>query len=452
MGQVVLVSKNDIINSLYELNLRAYVAVNVTVKSKLSDAAKLIEHSPNIDAIIIFKENNRSKDELEEFKKFITDNNISTPIILMGEVEAEFKNSIVVKNKYDIKSLLQAMAKMLELTAKQMASREVPKYFPVPIRLLQKMSKTHCELYSRESKDDFDFSYTKILEKDTPFGGLIKNYIDENVEHLFIDASERLKFINKVSGFIINEFSKSDLTLDETIEITAQGQSMVAEEIFENQEISDAVAEVSKSCVRAMVKVVKEVPKLRNLLSMLLENKSNFVFKHGIVASYIANQIIENISWGSKEQMEKVTFSLFFHDLFLVPIFAKYPEVECEEDLLFHEGVSDEEKEIVLNHAKLAGSVVQTFPKAPMGADMIIIQHHGMTSGRGFGINFKDDISPLAKIIVIAEDVATGILIDISDGKKKGSLDIKRIIKRLNDRYTYNSYKKIILTLENLKV
>ena len=452
MGQVVLVSKNDIINSLYELNLRAYVAVNVTIKSDLRDAAKLIEHSPNIDAIIIFKENNRPKDELQEFKKFITENNISTPVILMGEVEAEFKNSIVVKNKYDIKSLLQAMAKMLELTAKQMASREVPKYFPVPIRLLQKMSKTHCELYSRESQDDFDFSYTKILEKDTPLGGLIKNYIDDNVEHLFIDASERLKFINKVSGFIINEFSKSDLTLDETIEITAQGQSMVAEEIFENQEISDAVAEVSKSCVQAMVKVVKEVPKLRNLLSMLLENKSNFVFKHGIVASYIANQIIENISWGSKEQMEKVTFSLFFHDLFLVPIFAKYPEVECEEDLLFHEGVSDEEKEIVLNHAKLAGSVVQTFPRAPMGADMIIIQHHGMTSGRGFGINFKDDISPLAKIIVIAEDVATGILIDISDGKKKGSLDIKRIIKRLNDRYTYNSYKKIILTLENLKV
>ena len=149
MGQVVLVSKNDIINSLYELNLRAYVAVNVTIKSDLRDAAKLIEHSPNIDAIIIFKENNRPKDELQEFKKFITENNISTPVILMGEVEAEFKNSIVVKNKYDIKSLLQAMAKMLELTAKQMASREVPKYFPVPIRLLQKMSKTHCELYSR---------------------------------------------------------------------------------------------------------------------------------------------------------------------------------------------------------------------------------------------------------------------------------------------------------------
>jgi response regulator RpfG family c-di-GMP phosphodiesterase len=344
------------------------------------------------------------------------------------------------------------MAKMLELTAKQMASREVPKYFPVPVRLLKKMSKTQCDLYSREAKDDFDFSYTKILDKDTLFGELIKKFSDEDVEHLFIDAGERLKFINKVSGFIINEFSKPDLTLDETIEITAQGQSMVAEEIFENQEISDAVAEVSKSCVQAMVKVVKEVPKLRNLLAMLLENKSNFVFKHGIIASYVADQIIENISWGSKEQMEKVTFSLFFHDLFLVPIFAKFPDVQSEEDLLFHDGVSDEEKETVLNHAKLAGSILQSFPRAPMGADMIITQHHGMTNGRGFGINFKDDISPLAKIIVIAEDVATGILADIADGKKKSSLDIQRIMKRLNDRYTYNSYKKIILTLENLKI
>ena len=59
-----------------------------------------------------------------------------------------------MKNKYEIKSLLKSMAKILELTAKQMASREVPDYFPVPIRLLQKMSRTQCDLYSRESKDE----------------------------------------------------------------------------------------------------------------------------------------------------------------------------------------------------------------------------------------------------------------------------------------------------------
>ncbi len=452
MGQAVLISKNDIINSLYELNLRAYVAVNVTIKENLDDAAKLIEHSPNLDSIIIFKENDRSKQDIENFKTFLKSQSLTTPVILMGECEVEFDNSIVVKNKYDIKTLLQSMAKILELTAQQMASREVPKYFPVPIKLLSKMSRTHCDLFEREAKDGFDFNYVKVLEKEKPFGSLIKNFADQNIEHLFIDAAERLRFINKVSGFIINEFNKTDLTLDETIEIAAQGQGMIAEEIFENNEVSDAVAEVSKSCVKAMTKIVKEVPKLRGLLSMLLENKSNFVFKHGIVASYIASQIIEHISWGSKEQMEKVSFSLFFHDIFLVPLFAKYPDVQSEEDLLFHEGVTDEEKEVVLNHAKLAGAVVQTFSRAPMGADMMIIQHHGMTSGRGFGINFKDDISPLAKIIVIAEDVATGILNDIADGKKKGSLDVERIMKRLYDRYSYNSYKKIIETLEHLKI
>ena len=189
---------------------------------------------------------------------------------------------------------------------------------------------------------------------------------------------------------------------------------------------------------------------MKNLLAMLVENKSDYVYKHSVLTTYFASEIIKNISWGSNEQRDKIAFALFFHDIFLVPIYRKYPGAVSEEDLLFRDDVSQEDKKVVLEHAKLAGQMVKTFPRCPMGADVIINQHHGMTSGQGFAVNFKDDISPLSKIIIIAEDVATNILIKLEEGDKKNAIKKTIIMKRLYERYRNHTYRKIIDALDEV--
>ena len=59
MSQAILISDNEVINNLYEVNLRAYVATNVTIKKSLQEAIDLIKLSPNIDAVICFRELNK---------------------------------------------------------------------------------------------------------------------------------------------------------------------------------------------------------------------------------------------------------------------------------------------------------------------------------------------------------------------------------------------------------
>ena len=100
----------------------------------------------------------------------------------------------------------------------------------------------------------------------------------------------------------------------------------------------------------------------------------------------------------------------------------------------------------MLEHASLAGQVVSNFPRCPMGADMIITQHHGMANGRGFAINFKDDISPLSKIMIIAEEITTYILIHNSEVKasEKINVDKVKIGKVLVEKFKTHTYKKII--------
>lgn len=451
MSQAILISDNEVINNLYEVNLRAYVATNVTIKKSLQEAIDLIKLSPNIDAVICFRELNKEDNAIEKFHQFLFESTLDIPVVVLGEPNRPLANSIVIKNKYDIKGLLQAMAKILEITAKDMAQKEVPRYFPIPIKLVAELETTHCDIYYRNKKEDFDFEYFKIIEKDIPLEGVLKKYLDEGIDQLFIDADERLKFINKTSTMVVGELSRGDLTKAERIEITAQGMGMVAEEIFENEVISESVANISQACINSIKEVVTGVPKMRSLLGMLLENKSEYVYKHSVLTTYFATEIIKNISWGSQEQQDKVAFALFFHDIFLVPIYKKYPEAVSEEDLLFSEKVSEEDKKIVLEHAKLSGQMVKTFPRCPMGADMIITQHHGMTSGQGFAVQFKDDISPLSKIIIIAEDVATNILIKLEEGEKKNAINKQVIMERLVERYRNHTYRKIIDALEEVQ-
>jgi HD-GYP domain-containing protein (c-di-GMP phosphodiesterase class II) len=452
MSQAILISDNQVINSLYEVNLRAYVGTNVTIKDSLKSAAKLLEQSPNIDAIICFNELNSKENVIDKFHEFLQANNLEIPVIVLGEPGITLANSIIIKNKYDIQSLLKSMAKILEVTAKDMAAKEVPNFFPIPVKLLSELKKSHCDIYFRNTKEEFDFEYFKIIEKESDIAGTLKNYLDEGIEHLFIEAEERLKFINKTSGLIVNELGRSDLSNEEKIEITSQGMGIVAEEIFENPEVSGAVAEISLACIESINQVVKEVPRTKNLLAMLVSNQSSYVYKHGILTTYISSEIIKHVSWGSKEQTEKVAFALFFHDIYLTPVYNKYPDAISEEDLLFRDDVSEEDKQTVLDHAKLAGQLVKTFPRCPLGADMIITQHHGMTSGQGFAVNFKDDISPLSKIIIVAEDIASGMLQDLKDGDKKAALNTESISNRLNERYKNHTYKKIIEAFKEISM
>ncbi len=451
MSQALLISDNEVVNSLYEVNLKAYVAMNVSIKKNLSGAMELLGHAPNFDAIICFSETINNHKKGDHFISQIQDKLPHIPIIILGQFEGELKNGISIKNKYDIKTLLQSMAKILEISAKEMASMSMPKFFPIPLKLFMQIDRGHCDIYFRNAKDNFEYEYFKILEKDTPIGDSLQKYVSEGVEHLYIDANERLRFINQASKAIVGELNRSDLSDEEKVEITSQGMGIVAEEIFDSEEISAEMAAISKACIESISEVVNAVPKARKLLAMLLENQADYCYKHSVLGTYIAGQIIDHISWGSTEQKEKVAFSFFFHDIYLVPIYKKYPSAVSEEDILFQPEVSDEDKKIVLEHAYKAGLLVKSFPRCPMGADMLITQHHAMVGGKGFAVNYKDDISPLSKVMIIAEEIGTQILIDTKDGQKL-NFDKKRMCAQLREKFVNHTYRKIIDAFEASKL
>lgn len=451
MSQALLISNNDTVNYMYEVNLRAYVAMNVTVKQSIAQALPLLEQSPNLDAIICFADLLSDSENLDKIEKILSASNAETPVLIVGDKEFKLENSITIKNKYNIKMLLQTMAKILEITAKDMASLKVGSYFPVPAQLIKRLKESPCAIYLRKKKENLEYDYPLIIEKNTPAANIIDTHIENGVEHVYIESTERLRFINLVSKLVIDELDRKDLSSSEKLEIASQGMKIISDEVFEDPQVTEELVNISKKCIESIKVVAKKAKGIKDLLKMLIQNQSDYCYQHSILCSYIATEIIDKMSWGSEEQKDKVSFALFFHDIYLVPLYKKYTNVNSEEDLLFMDEVTDEDKEIVLNHAKMAGDLIKTFPRCPIGADVILTQHHGMTSGQGFAINFKDDISPLAKVIIIAEELTNIILKKVESGAKL-NMDKTILAAQLADKFRGHSYKKIVLAIKDTKI
>ena len=439
MSQVVLISTNEVVNSLYEINLRAYVDAQLVIEK---DIEKALAHE-KIDVLLCFQELSSSNNIYAK----IAEKKVSVPVIVLGDSGEERLSGVsVIKNKYDIRSMLRAVAKILNVSAKDMASKEVPKFFPVPLKLLKDMKFTESNIYFRHPDQD---EYFLIIEKNNELGDKLKKYIKEGIKYLYVDSRERLRFVNKASALVVAELERDDLTHADHIQITSQGMELMAEELFQNQEVSEEMAQISRACIESIQQVISEVPKLKGILKLLLEAKTGYVYQHSVLATYIASSMIKHMSWGSQEQQSKVAFALFFHDIYLIPLYEKYPQIMNEEDFLYLPSISEQEKRIVVEHASLASHILKNYSRCPIGADMIISQHHGMINGQGFAVNFKDDISPLSKVIIIAEEVALNIFKRVHE-KQKDLLNYDVLVPMLREKYKNHTYQKIINAFEKV--
>mgnify|MGYP006257799711 FL=1 len=253
-----------------------------------------------------------------------------------------------------------------------------------------------------------------------------------------------LKLIERITEALKNS---SGMSTDKKVEVLNDGFEFAAANLFSTEEIRQEMAEIATASAKVMSDVVKDNAQLKGLLATMLNNKSGYIFTHSMITSYVANHIIKNVTWGGEGQSDKINFVLFFHDIYLSPIYLKHPQLKFEKALLDNPALSEKEKDIIMNHAKLAAELVVTYKRCPMGADVLIKHHHGMKKGSGFANKYPEDLSPLSKVLLIAEAF---VEIFVATTDKKEKVEMKLIIPKLIEEFVSPSYIKIIQTLVNL--
>lgn len=452
MKKILVISDNPFLDLLYVLNSEVYLAAAATLVNTATAAVELLGTEAKKYDLILTLEVVSRENALRVLKKHLKTYSQKIPMIIIGAGKDEVisENIFGVIGKFNIQGILKTSAKILGITAKQMAGLDVGDYYPISITPLLDFTKAPCNIYTQNGSD-----YKCIVSVNNPIKDLLIDLNGNGAQQVFVNSKDRLVITNEISMTVIDKISAAltDLAIDAPVEdkvkALSDGYEFAAANLFSSEEIKQQMQQIAVASAKVMENVVKEIPTLKSLMAVMLNNKDGFIFTHSMIISYVTNYMIKNTTWGGDGQVEKINFVVFFHDIFLAPIYLKHPELKIESALLENDKLTEEEKETILNHAKLSAELVSTYKHCPMGVDALIAQHHGLKKGRGFTKLYMEDLSPLAKIFLIAE-------MFVEEFMKSQANDIpfnKMLITlRLNSEFKSPSYTKIIQTLVNVPV
>jgi HD-GYP domain-containing protein (c-di-GMP phosphodiesterase class II) len=437
MNKALIFTEDQDLALLYVSNFKVYLNFESTLYSKTKGVLEsIIELKPNL---IIW---NFELIQLKQNYQQIFEINPQCTILYLGEkTESLPENIFAISNRFGLKEIIRMIAKLFNITAAKMNSLEVEEYFSFPTKVFRYIKKTNCNLYYKS-----DGKYEEVANIGDQLDEMFFS-LTEDSSDIYVRSNDRLKLINHCSEFFLSELNRKDLNINDRLSVLNESYHFLSEKLYHNESSPAELQKISESCVESFKVISKEIPLINKLLGILLNNQDKYIYAHSILASFIAGKIIDNMEWGSKEQKDKVAFVMFYHDIFLAPIYEKYPELKSEDDLIFSKKLNDSEKDVVLEHAKLAAQLVRNFSRMPIGADMIISQHHGMTSGIGIAAQYKDDISPLSKVIIIAEEAAS-YLFSLAEKSIPVADHMENIAKKMKVKFTNKSYWKLIEAFE----
>ena len=450
MSKTLVVSDNDFLNLLYVMNLEVYLATTTTLVTTVQEAVEIVKNKP-FDLIVTLERVNKeeaSKEIINTLKSY----GKKIPVIVAGAAVDDVisENVFGVTGRFNIQSIVKTSAKILGVTAKQMAELNVGAYYPISITPLLGLSKAPCNIFLKN-----EASYRMIVRLDDAMDDTLKNLEKEGKTQIFVNSMDRLVVINKMSLTLIEKITSSLKNLEtapveQKVSALSDGYEFAAANLFSSDEIKQQMQEIATASAKVMGDVSKETSSLKALLAIMLSNKDGYIFTHSMITSYVAYHMIKNVTWGGEGQVEKINFVLFFHDIFLAPIYLKNPELTLEASLLENDKLSEKDKDIVLNHARLAAEVVVGYKRCPMGADVLIKQHHGMKKGKGFAKFYMEDLSPLSKILLIAEMFVEEFMKAQNSEDKIIPFNAKLVIPKIISEFKTPSYTKMAQSLVNV--
>lgn len=448
MQDILIICDDEVLTQLYTTNIEVYLNGVVTKAKTIKHAIDYLKNEVEFHLIITMSEI-EGVNALDELKNAFQLTGKIVPIITIGERQKNSDDNIFqVESYYNISETIKLASKILNITAKEMALKNVNQYYPIDIEFALFLKKTPVNLLI-EVKRNNEKEYSVFAKVGSHVEGIIQKLKAEGVEKIFVFPNDRLFIINTISESIC-EFLKEgfDLPHVQKIENLELSMNFIVKNLV-STEVSNELINLVGTCSSVMKDIVNQTNELSVLLKVFSSNKNNYGFVHSMLGAYVAAHIVRHVSWGGESQIEKINFVLFFHDIYLAPIFVKYPEIQSEEDMIFSDLLSIEEKEMVLNHARKSAELVIGIKKCPLGADLLIKQHHGMINGIGFAIDFKDDISPLSKIIIVSEAFVEELL---KQKKIKSDVSIENILNALKEKFPKHTYLKLVDTLKGIKI
>ena len=427
---------------VYCLNILVYTDAKIIISSNQEEALA-ISAEEDLDFIII---NNSNKENKKKDISFHLNNSIKHSkkrpnVLLIGGNHCEFVNFEVKKSDANLKDIIKFIASHAQITAKDMSELWTKEYYPIPIHYLLPGWQSIKNLY-------VDQQPREIGRPAIRAGEIISNSFLENIkkvghEYLYVKSSGRLDLVSSFSSSVLEVLSTdSGIDLRRRNQETSNAYEMVSEQV-RSIGVTETSMELAKASIISMEKMIGEIDNIQALYDQIREDELSLRYRHGLVTAYVATHLLNNTDWGHKNQIQLITYMSFFHDMVLTEDYMlKY---EHDSDVM-ESDLSDLEKSIVINHARLAAKIVSSTKGFPSGLDVLIKQHHGCKMGNSLN-KISMGISPLAIIFILSEEWAN-LSLEAEEVGKAYTKD--KIIRYLKRKYEFPNFLKLIHLLDEL--
>lgn len=445
MSQTLLIHDNLPFIDIVKLNLSVYVGTDVIIKKNFDESKVLMEHHPGIDLIIcadLVGEELTAELTVNFYEKLQR----LVPIIVTGSQTSlqPSQRLKILPMRSELQMLLQTAAGFLNVTPKGMVEKVVPDFYPMSAYYCLNVDRAPCDIYFSDGDNGFALEYGSGEACDPRE---ILAMMEAGLTTVFVSAKDRLKFVNSITESLNS--CLQDEAADPKLKLGIADKSLQVlqdEALKGDSEVEQSVKLLAISAIKTCMQIAKHNPKVATLLRDLLANKTSFRFKHVQLTIYVCNHIVSHLEWGSSEVKEKLAFVAFFHDICISDDLLAKLNGETYATVANDLGFMD--RELVLKHARMSAEIVQKFPVAPLGSDVIIMQHHGTLRGQGFTEHYSGDLSPLAMIFIVAEEFTHLIL----DQEHMDNIGAKKdeMIAKLHRKFPNAKFTKLIELLRKI--
>lgn len=437
MSQTILIEANKDLKKLFSINLQTLLATDVIERDDAQDALALLKILPQI-SLVITRANIGDEESAKILFNYIKSQGLKTSLIVLGTCPDIAHEVLCLQDPISWEIVIREAASRLGVnldTTKKIKAD----YVAVSLHYFYEITRTPCDIFIRIKKGRDEFQYVKrIHQKDIFDKETIKKYELQGLEEFYVSQEYIQYFTNFVTNELVTKLERNDLALEERILTTSYAHEIVRDRL-QQLEIDQACIELSETSVNSMVRSVKSSPQVASLIKFLFSNKVSYPYQHSHLLALICHYILSKQSWYRTEHLHILSFASFFADTNLKTI--KQMRISSNRELEVSD-LNEEEKEQVRYHARDAVNILDHHPEATEYIKTVLLQSHGTLDGVGFADHPSEELHPLSKVFIIADQFVKILL------NPELPIDKKEILNLMSKRYQGESYKKIMKALE----
>lgn len=453
MGQCLLIDDSNKISAIHSLNLKVFTGMDVIWKPNLKESIALIDLVPNID-IIITKSRIQDEEVAYELLNYLQVLEVPPVVIVLGGDDKldQFPNVHCLSPVVTHRELVTKTAAILGITAKDMASKQLPDMYEIPISYIHFLKEIVCDMFLLTSEVKGGSSqFVEVGTVGDDINDLKQNiayYLKQGAKRFFIPTADRIQFVMSYTEQVLSTLgSGSEAPPQKKLEATSAAMDAVSSDLIDHG-FNETTIKLANESIKSLTKFAKENTnsKILKLLATFLKSQMSFRFKRVQLTIILINHAIKHMDWGANEHIEKLSYVAFFHDILLYK--DELAKIQSDEELE-NSALNERDRRIVRHHALWTLDLLKDYPETHMGATVLIKQHHGSINGIGFNENPGSNISPLAIVFIVCEAYATEMILA---SELEESIDHKKLLNKVARKYPKQQYQKILKTLINLTI